>query len=72
MSRLEDWIFHGLQEERGQYSDTRINESDEVMQYYGTVSLYWWPVNFHIIDGGRGIALSILSVEYRDNTLQLT
>lgn len=53
MSRLEDWIFHGLQEEEGRCSDIHINESDEVMQYYGTVSLYWWPVNFHIIDGGR-------------------
>lgn len=53
MSRLEDWIFHGLQEEEGRCSDIQINESDEVMQYYGTVSLYWWPVNFHIIDGGR-------------------
>jgi len=72
MSRLEDWIFYGLQEEEGQCSDIHVNESDEVMQYYGTVSLYRWPVNFHIIDGGREIALSILGVEYRDNTLQLT
>lgn len=72
MSRLEDWIFHGLQEEEGWFSDTHINESDEVMQHYGMVSMYWWPVNFHIIDGRREIALSILGVEYRDNTLQLT
>lgn len=54
MSRLEDWIFPGW------CSDTHINESDEVMQHYGNVSVYWRPVNFHIIDGGREIALSIL------------
>lgn len=47
---LEDWIFHGLLEEEGRFSDTHINESDSM----------------------REIALSILGVEYRDNTLQLT
>jgi len=41
------------------------------MQLYGIVSMYWWwPVNFHIIDGMKEIALSIMGVEYRDNTLQ--
>lgn len=58
MSRLEDWIFHGPQEEDGVV--THINESDEVMLYYGTLSVYWRLVIFHIIDGGRETSLGLL------------